>query len=158
MTFEIRAARPGDEAAIVELVAALAKYERLAHAVEATASQISEALFGDNPRVFCEIAEHDGDIAGFAMWFYSFSTFRGRHGLFLEDLFVKPQYRRMGIGKALFAQLAQRCVREGLRRLEWMVLDWNEPAIAFYRSRGAKLLNDWTMCRVDGAALRALGE
>lgn len=158
MTVEIRAARPGDEAAIVELVAALARYERLSHAVEATSAQISEALFGDTPRVFCEIAEHDGDIAGFAMWFYSFSTFRGRHGLFLEDLFVKPQYRRMGIGKALFAHLARRCVKEGLRRLEWMVLDWNEPAIAFYRSRGAKLMNDWTMCRVDGAALRALGE
>lgn len=158
MTVKIRAARPGDEDVIVELVAALAEYERLGHAVEATAGQISEALFGRHPRVFCEIAECDGEVAGFAMWFYTFSTFRGRHGLFLEDLFVRSQHRGLGIGKALVAHLARRCVKEGLCRLEWMVLDWNEPAIAFYRSRGARLMNDWTLCRVDGAALRALGE
>jgi diamine N-acetyltransferase len=157
LTVEIRAARRGDEDVIVELVAELAAYERLARAAEATPGQIAEALFADNPRVFCEIAECDGDIAGFATWFYSFSTFRGKHGLFLEDLFVRPQFRRQGIGKALFTHLARRCIKENMRRLEWMVLDWNEPAIAFYRSRGARFMDDWTLCRVDGAELRALG-
>lgn len=157
MTVEIRAARRGDEDVIVELVGELAAYERLSRAAEVTAGQIAEALFADNPRVFCEIAERAGYVAGFAMWFYSFSTFRGKHGLFLEDLFVRPQFRRQGVGKALFAHLARRCIKENLRRLEWMVLDWNEPAIAFYRSRGARLMEDWTLCRVDGAELRALG-
>jgi GNAT superfamily N-acetyltransferase len=158
VTVAIRAARPGDEGVIVELVAELARYERLARAVEASPRQISQALFAANPRVFCDIAEHDdGNIAGFAVWFYTFSTFRGKHGLFLEDLFVRPQYRGQGIGKALISGLARRCSQEGLGRLEWMVLDWNEPAIAFYRSRGAKLLRDWIVCRVDGTALDALG-
>jgi GNAT superfamily N-acetyltransferase len=157
VSVEIRAARRGDEDTIVELVTELAAYERLTHAAEATAVQIAAALFTGNPRVFCEIAECDGNVAGFAMWFYSFSTFRGKHGLFLEDLFVRPQFRGRGIGKALLAHLARRCIKENLRRLEWMVLDWNEPAIAFYRSRGARLMNDWTLCRVDGAELRALG-
>lgn len=156
MTLEIRAARRGDEEVIVELVGELAAYERLSRAVEATAADIAEALFAISPRVFCDIAERDGDVAGFAMWFYSFSTFRGTHGLFLEDLFVRPEFRRQGIGTALFAHLARRCVTENLRRVEWMVLDWNEPAIAFYRSRGARLMDDWTLCRVDGAELRAL--
>ena len=158
MTVQIRAAQRGDEAAIVELVAELAEYERLAQAAEATAGQIAEALFCDDPRVFCELAEADGEIAGFAMWFYTFSTFRGRHGLFLEDLFVRPKFRGEGIGRALLARLARRCVSEDLRRLEWMVLDWNERAIGFYRSQGARLMDDWTLCRVDGAALRALGQ
>jgi GNAT superfamily N-acetyltransferase len=99
----------------------------------------------------------DGKAAGFALWFYSFSTFRGRHGIYLEDLFVRPEHRGAGVGKALLVNLAQRCVQEGLGRLEWAVLDWNAPAIAFYRSMGARLLDDWTVCRLDGAALLALG-
>jgi diamine N-acetyltransferase len=158
VTVEIRAAQRGDEAVIDDLVAELAAYERLAHAVEVTAGQIAEALFCDNPRVFCDIAEADGEVAGFAMWFYTFSTFRGRHGLFLEGLFVRPQFRGEGIGRALLARLSRRCGREDLRRLEWMVLDWNQPASGFYRSHGARLMDDWTLCRVDGAALRALGQ
>lgn len=157
MTVEIRAAQRGDEAAVVGLVTELAEYERLSHTVEATVDQIAEALFCDNQRVFCEIADADGEIAELAMWFYTFSTFRG-HGLFLEDLFVRPQFRGEGIGKALLSRLARRCVSEDLRRLEWMVLDWNEAAIGFYRSHGARLMDDWTLCRVDGAALRALGQ
>ena len=95
-------------------------------------------------------------MVGFALWFYTFSTFRGRHGIYLEDLFVRPEARRAGAGRALLRHLARRCVDEGLGRFEWSVLDWNEPAIAFYHAQGARLLVDWTMCRVDGAALEAL--
>ena len=98
----------------------------------------------------------DGAVVGFALWFYTFSTFRGRHGIWLEDLFVRPEARRAGAGTALLRNLARRCVAEGLGRFEWSVLDWNEPAIAFYRAQGARLLDDWTMCRVDGPALTAL--
>ena len=157
MSVTIRAARTGDERVIVDLVRALADYERLAHEVEATADGLAAALFSEAPRVFCDIAEADGAVAGFALWFYTFSTFRGRHGIYLEDLFVRPEHRGQGAGKALLRHLARRCVDEGLGRFEWSVLDWNEPAIAFYRSQGARLLDDWTMCRVDGAALAALG-
>ena len=124
--------------------------------LEATPRNIAEALFGANPRVFCDLAESDGEVVGFALWFYNYSTFRGRHGIYLEDLFIRPEWRDRGIGKALLGNLARRCVDENLCRLEWMVLDWNQSAIAFYRSRGARLLDDWTMCRVDGVELRAL--
>ena len=106
--------------------------------------------------MFCDLAEVDGAVAGFALWFYTFSTFVGRHGIYLEDLFVRPEYRGQGLGKALIGNLARRCVAENLGRLEWSVLDWNEPAIDFYRSQGARLLDDWTMCRVDGEALGRL--
>ncbi|MBZ0227419.1 MAG: GNAT family N-acetyltransferase [Bauldia sp.] len=156
MSVAIRAARAGDEAVILDLIRGLADYERLSHEVEATAGGLATALFSDRPRVFCDIAETDGTVAGFALWFYTFSTFRGRHGIYLEDLFVRPELRGRGAGKALLRRLARRCVDEGLGRFEWSVLDWNEPAVAFYRSQGARLLGDWTMCRIDGAALLAL--
>jgi GNAT superfamily N-acetyltransferase len=152
----IRAARPGDEEVVLDLIRALAVYERLAHEVEATQEQLREALFAKTPRVFCDIAEADGNVAGFALWFYTFSTFRGRHGIYLEDLFVRPESRGRGIGKALLAHLARRCVDEDLGRLEWSVLDWNDPAITFYRGCGARLLDDWVMCRVDAAGLVTL--
>lgn len=157
MTVAIRPARPEDSAVIFELIRSLAEYERLAHAVEATGNDIAAALFGDSPRVFCDLAEADGEVVGFALWFYTFSTFVGRHGIYLEDLYVQPGYRGRGIGKALVSNLARRCVAESLGRLEWSVLDWNEPAIQFYRAHGALLLDDWTMCRLEGEALRALG-
>jgi GNAT superfamily N-acetyltransferase len=153
----IRAASPVDKQIVFELVQALAEYERLAHEVEATPEMLGEALFAENPRVFCDIAEAEGEAVGFALWFYTFSTFRGRHGIYLEDLFVRPERRSLGVGKALLRHLARRCVEEDLGRLEWSVLDWNEPAIVFYKSQGARLLDDWTMCRVEGAALLALG-
>ena len=156
MTLLLRPARPGDEAVIMELIAALAHYEKLDRAVESTAESIGAALFADHPRVFCDLAEVDGAVVGFALWFYTFSTFRGRHGIYLEDLFVRPQARRAGAGGALLGNLARRCVAEGLGRLEWAVLDWNAPAIAFYEARGAHLLDDWKLCRVDGAELAAL--
>jgi len=153
----VRAARPDDAATVAGLVRDLAVYERLEHEAQATPADLEAALFGPQPRVFCDIAEVDGSIAGFALWFYTFSTFRGRHGIYLEDLFVKPEFRGQGAGKALLRGLARRCVSEGLPRFEWSVLDWNEPSIAFYRAQGALLMKEWIICRVDGDALVALG-
>ena len=153
----IRPARADDVPVILDLIRGLAAYEKLEHKVEVTEDGIAAALFGTSPRVFCDLAEADGAVAGFALWFYSFSTFVGRHGIYLEDLFVRPELRGRGLGKALVRHLARRCLEENLGRLEWSVLDWNEPAIQFYRAQGARLLDDWTMCRVEGDALRTLG-
>lgn len=156
----LRSARPGDGALIHELVMALAEYERLAHEVEATPEHFETALFGPAPRAFCDIAEWEENgvrsAAGLALWFYNFSTFRGRHGIYLEDLFVRPGHRGRGIGKALLVRLAQRCADESLARLEWSVLDWNQPAIEFYRSLGAKPMDEWTVFRLTDAALAQL--
>ena len=156
MTLAIRPAVPPDAALVLALVRELADYERLADEVDATEESVAAALFGDRPRVFAEIAEWDGEPAGFALWFYNFSTFRGRHGIYLEDLFVRPAHRGRGIGKALLRHLAQRCVREGLPRLQWWVLDWNEPALAFYRSLGAVPMDEWTVQRLTGEPLAQL--
>jgi GNAT superfamily N-acetyltransferase len=157
MSLAIRPAAASDAALILNLIRELAEYERLLHEVEATQAMVSEALFGDKPRVFADIAEWKGEPAGFALWFYNFSTFRGRHGIYLEDLFVRPQLRGHGIGKALLRGLARRCAAEGLARLEWSVLDWNEPSIGFYGSLGAIAKDDWTVYRLTGEALARLG-
>ncbi|MBK9081702.1 MAG: GNAT family N-acetyltransferase [Rhizobiales bacterium] len=154
----IRPARPDDAALIFALVRELADYEQLSHAVDADEAMIAEALFGPAPRAFCDIAEWKGEACGFALWFYNFSTFRGRHGIYLEDLFVRPSVRGHGLGKALLANLARRCVAENLARLEWSVLDWNEPSIAFYKAQGAELLDGWTTCRVSDQALWRLAD
>jgi GNAT superfamily N-acetyltransferase len=121
-----------------------------------TEADVRRDLFGENPRAFCEIAEHDGRPVGFALWFYNYSTFRGRAGIYLEDLFVTPEARGVGAGKALLRRLAQRCVEAELGRLEWAVLNWNAPSIAFYDSLGASQKDDWTVRRLDGEALQAL--
>ena len=152
----IRTAVPADAPLILALIRELAEYERLSHEVDATEGMIAAALFTRSPRVFCEIAEWEGEPAGFALWFYSFSTFRGRHGLYLEDLFVRPVFRGKGIGKALLVHLANQCIANGWSRLQWSVLDWNEPSIAFYRSLGALALDGWTKNRLEGAALARL--
>jgi len=149
----LRPAAPADAGLVLDLIRELAAYERLADEVDADEAAIADALFGRRPRVFCEIAAWDGAPAGFALWFYSFSTFRGRHGICLEDLFVRPAFRGRGIGKALLQTLARRCAAERLARLEWSVLDWNEPALAFYRSVGAVAMEGWTVHRLDGHAL-----
>ena len=154
----LRAAAPADAPEILALIRELADYERLLHEVDATPEGLHAALFGATPRVFCDLAEQDGVIAGFALWFYSFSTFRGRHGIYLEDLFVRPAMRGHGIGRALLAALAARCLREDLARLEWSVLDWNEPSIGFYRSLGAVAMDEWTGYRLTDAALERLAE
>ena len=168
---KLRPAEARDAAEVLALIRELADYERLRGEVDATEDSVHAALFGPAPRVFCDIAEWHGPadgaeaagdaggapaVAGFALWFYNFSTFRGRHGIYLEDLFVRPAFRGRGIGRALLAGLAARCVREDLARLEWSVLDWNEPALDFYRSLGARAMKDWIPHRVTGEALTAL--
>ncbi len=158
MSLTIRPAVSGDAALIFSFVRQLAEYERLLHEVEGSEADFDAALFGDSPRVFCDIAEWDGVPAGQALWFYSFSTFACRHGIFLEDLFVDPIYRGRGIGKALLQGLARRCIDEGLRRLDWQVLDWNAPSIAFYESIGASARREWISERVSGDALKRLAE
>lgn len=153
----LRPAAAADAGLIIEFIKALADYEKLAHEVEATASDIVRDLFGTTPKVFCDIAEWDGQPVGFALWFYTYSTFQGRHGIWLEDLYVDPALRGHGIGKAMLVHLARRCVREELGRFEWWVLDWNEPSINFYKSQGGVMQDEWTKVRVDGAALKRLG-
>jgi GNAT superfamily N-acetyltransferase len=154
----IRRARPEEAGVVLSLVRELAEYEKLLHEVEATEAMIADALFGESPRLFCELAEWDGKVAGFAAWFINFSTFSGRSGIYLEDLFVRPALRGNGIGKALLAHLARECVANNWSRLQWSVLDWNEPSIAFYKSLGAVMMDEWTICKVAGPALTSLAE
>jgi GNAT superfamily N-acetyltransferase len=157
-SISIRRARPDEAGLVLSLVRELAEYEKLLHEVEATQTMIAEALFGTNPRLFCDIAECDGEVAGFAVWFVNFSTFSGRSGIYLEDLFVRPPLRGKGIGRALLSHLAKECVANGWSRLQWSVLDWNTPSIEFYKSLGAVMLDEWTVCKVGGPALAALAE
>lgn len=156
MSVIIRPARPGEAGLVLRFIRKLAEYEKLAHEVDATEALVEAALFGPSPKAFCDIAEFEGGPAGFALWFYSFSTFRGRHGIWLEDLFVEPTFRGHGIGKRLLQRLAARCREEGLTRLEWWVLDWNAPSIEFYRRIGAEPMDDWTRYRLAGKALETL--
>jgi GNAT superfamily N-acetyltransferase len=158
MSVSVRVASPADAPLILRFIRELAEYERLLHEVEATEDDVRRDLFGENPRAFCEIAEADGEPVGFALWFYNYSTFRGRAGIYLEDLFVEPAARGLGAGKALLRRLAQRCVEADLGRLEWAVLDWNAPSIEFYDSLGAAAKDDWTVRRLDGEALAQLAE
>ena len=158
MTLKIRRARPDEAGLVLALVRELAEYERLSHEVRATEGEIAQALFGDNPRLFCDIAEWNGEAAGFAAWFVNFSTFAGRHGIYLEDLFVRPHLRGNGIGKALLVHLARECRANGWSQLQWAVLDWNAPSIAFYKSLGAVMMDEWTLARVTGPALVSLAE
>ena len=155
---QVRSATPADASLIYGFIRGLAEYEKLLHEVEATQTDVEAALFGQTPRAFCDIAEADGTPVGFALWFYNYSTFRGRHGIYLEDLFVVPQARGLGAGKALLRRLAQRCQDEGLARLEWSVLDWNAPSIAFYDSLGASAQTEWIVRRLTDGPLKALAE
>ncbi len=153
----IRPARPEDVGLIGDYIRELADYERLSHEAEATQADLDAALFCAQPKVFCELAQWSGTPAGFALWFYTFSTFRGRHGIYLEDLYVRPGHRGHGIGRALLATLARRCEAEKLGRLEWAVLNWNAPSIAFYERMGARPMDDWKVYRLTGEALATLG-
>jgi GNAT superfamily N-acetyltransferase len=152
----IRPATREDAAIILDLIRALAIYEREPDAVTATEADILRDGFGANPKFRCVIAEWDGQAAGFAFWFYNYSTWQGRPGLYLEDLFVKPEFRGKGIGKALLLHLAKVAANENCGRFEWSVLDWNTPAIEFYESLGAKLHREWLRMRVEGEALEKL--
>jgi GNAT superfamily N-acetyltransferase len=152
----VRSAVPADAPQILAFIRELAEYEHLLHEVKATRADVEALVFGPAPRVFCDIAEIDGGPVGFALWFYSASTFEGRLGLYLEDLYVRPESRGSGVGKALLAHLARRCAVERLARLEWSVLDWNASAIAFYDSLGAAAKTDWITRRLSGDALAKL--
>jgi len=156
MSVTVRPATPADAGLIHQFILDLAEYEKLLNDVTATESDTADALFGENPRAFADIAEIDGQPVGFALWFYNYSTFVGRHGIYLEDLFVRPSARGSGAGKALLANLAKRCVDEGLGRLEWSVLDWNAPSIAFYDSLGAASMDAWIIRRLTGDGIRKL--
>ena len=155
---QVRPAGPDDLATIHRFILDLADYERLAHEVDATREGLARDLFGPSPRVFCDLAETGAAPVGFALWFYSYSTFRGRHGIWLEDLFVRPEHRGVGAGLALLRTLAQRCREEGLARLEWSVLNWNAPAIGFYDRLEALAMDEWTTRRLTGEALVALAQ
>jgi GNAT superfamily N-acetyltransferase len=152
----IREATPDDVPVILSMIGELAAYERAPEAAQATEPQLKEALFGAQPAAFALIAEAGGAPVGFALWFRNFSTWTGTHGVYLEDLYVRPEARGGGHGKALLAALAKICVDRGYERFEWSVLDWNEPSIGFYRSIGAQPMDEWTVFRLTGEALHNL--
>jgi GNAT superfamily N-acetyltransferase len=155
----IRTATAADVPVIHAMVRELADYEKALHEANATEEQLREALFGERPAAYAHIAEsdEDGEIVGFALWFLNFSTWRGVHGIYLEDLYVRPDRRGGGHGKALLTELARICVERGYERLEWSVLDWNAPSIAFYDSLGARPQDEWTVYRLTDGALAELG-
>ncbi len=155
-SFSLRPAVPADAATLLTLVRGLAEYERAPDDVVATEADFARALSSSPPEMAALLAEQDGSVLGFALFFPTWSTWRGRPGIHLEDLFVLPEARRRGIGRALLAKVAAVAVARGCARLEWQVLDWNEPALRFYRALGARSLDEWTAMRVDGAALTAL--
>jgi GNAT superfamily N-acetyltransferase len=157
-SLRLRPAGRQDVGEILALIRELAGYEKLLHEVTANEADLTRDLFGDAPRAHCDIAEWNGEVAGFALWFYNYSTFRGRAGIYLEDLFVRPVYRGNGIGKSLIAGLARRCVDETLPRLQWSVLDWNQPSIDFYESIGAGVMREWLACRMNGTAIASLAQ
>lgn len=152
----IRSATPDDVPIILELIRELAEYEKLLHECIATGPQLLAALFCESPKVFAKIAEFQGQPVGFCLYFLNFSTFLGRHGIYLEDLYVKPEFRGSGLGKAMLLSLAKECEERGYGRFEWSVLDWNEPSIGFYKSLGAEPMDGWTVYRLTGGRLSDL--
>jgi ribosomal protein S18 acetylase RimI-like enzyme len=156
MTATIRPARPGDEVDILRLIRALARYEREPDSVAASDDGLRDHLFGDAPRVFAHVAEQDGGVVGMAVWFVNFSTWTGRHGIYLEDLIVEPEARGAGVARGLVTALAAEAVARGYARLDWAVLDWNDLAKGFYRRLGARHTAGWEAWRLDGDALTNL--
>ena len=154
---QIRPARRDEVGIVLQLIHDLAVYEKAPNEVEATEKELLETIFSNDPKVFCDLVEVDGEIAGMAIWFLNYSTWQGKHGIYLEDLFIKPEYRGRGYGKALLKHLAKICDDKGYGRFQWWVLDWNSPAIEFYRSLGAVAMDEWTVYRVSGQALNELG-
>ena len=153
----IREASPADVSAIMQLIHDLAEYEKAPQEVEANVVEMAAALFADQPKVFAHVIDLDGEVIGMAIWFLNFSTWQGKHGIYLEDLYVKPEYRGRGYGLAMLKHLAALCVERGYGRFQWWVLDWNTPAIEFYKSQGAIAMDEWTVYRVSGDALKRLG-
>ena len=156
MPVTIRSATAADAGLVLRFIRGLAEYERLAHECVATEADVRATLFGERPQAEVLIAELDGEPAGFALFFHNYSTFLARRGLYLEDLFVRPEHRGHGVGRALLARLAALARERGCGRFEWSVLDWNETAIGFYRALGAEAMHEWTVYRVTGAALERL--
>lgn len=154
----IRPAVIADTDEILAMIYELALYEKAPEEAKASREQIIDTFFSDNPKVFCEIVEVDGAIAGMAIWFLNYSTWQGKHGIYLEDLFIRPQYRGNGFGKALLKHLAAICEERGYGRFQWWVLDWNEPSIEFYKALGAVAMDEWTVYRVSGEALTHLAQ
>jgi GNAT superfamily N-acetyltransferase len=153
----IRTATPEDIPVIHAMIRELATYEKVPEEARASERQLREALFGEFPAAFAHLAEEAGQPVGFALWFLNFSTWRGVHGIYLEDLYVRPHARGGGHGRALLAELARICVERGYERLEWAVLNWNEPSIRFYEALGARPQDEWTVYRLTDGALRELG-
>jgi GNAT superfamily N-acetyltransferase len=151
----VRPIRPVDVPAVVGLVRELAAYEKAPDEARMTEEQLSAALFGEAPALFGHVAERDGAVVGMALWFLNFSTWRGTHGIYLEDLYVQPRHRGSGLGRQLLRTLAELCVQRGYVRLEWWVLDWNSPSIEFYRAAGAVAMDEWTVFRLTDEALTA---
>jgi GNAT superfamily N-acetyltransferase len=149
----VRPIRPDDVPAVVGLVRELAEYEKAAHEVRLTEQQLHDRLFGEAPALFGHIAEVGGQVVGMALWFLNFSTWRGTHGIYLEDLYVQPAHRGRGLGRELLRTLAGVCVERGYSRLEWAVLDWNTPSIEFYKAAGAVPMDEWTVFRMTDEAL-----
>ena len=156
--FSIRPAAPGDEKVILGLIRELAEYEHALDEVKATAVDLQRDLFGENPKVHADVVELDGAVVGAAIWFLNYSTWQGKHGLYLEDLYIQPQHRGRGMGKAMLQHLAAKCVKLGYGRFQWWVLDWNEPSIEFYKAHGAVAMDEWTVYRVSGAELEKLAD
>lgn len=154
---KIRPARQEEVGIVLQLIHDLAVYEKAPNEVEATEKELLETIFSSDPKVFCDLVEVDGEIAGMAIWFLNYSTWQGKYGIYLEDLFIKPEFRGRGYGKALLKHLAKVCDEKGYGRFQWWVLDWNSPAIEFYRSLGAVAMDEWTVYRVSGQALKDLG-
>lgn len=154
----IREAVKSDAPAIYSLIHELADYEKAPHEVVATLEDIENTLFAAHPTAFCHVAESDGEVVGIAIWFLNYSTWLGQPGIYLEDLYVRPAYRGAGLGMALMKELAKICVARGYRRFQWWVLDWNEPAINFYRSIGATAMDEWTVYRLSGEALERFAQ
>ena len=154
---KIRPAQQDEVGIVLQLIHDLALYEKAPNEVEATEKELLETIFVDNARVFCDVVDVDGEIVGMAIWFLNYSTWQGKHGIYLEDLYIKPQFRGRGFGKALLQHLAAICNERGYGRFQWWVLDWNSPAIEFYRSLGAEAMSEWTVYRVSGEPLWRLG-
>ncbi|HEY6881704.1 MAG TPA: GNAT family N-acetyltransferase [Polyangiales bacterium] len=157
MDVQLRSAKRRDCEALVGLIGELAAFENLSHQMQVRPSDLEEHLFGEQPVIECLVADRAGKLVGFALFFVSFSTFLGKPGLYLEDLYVQPAERGRGVGTRLMTQLAQFAVARGYGRFEWSVLDWNSKAIAFYEKLGAAVMPEWRICRVSGDALQALG-
>jgi GNAT superfamily N-acetyltransferase len=154
---KIRPAKREEVGEVLQLIQDLATYEKAPEQVEASKDDLLNTIFAKEPRVFCDLVEVDGQIAGMAIWFLNYSTWQAKHGIYLEDLYIKPEFRARGYGKALLKHLAQICDKEGYGRLQWWVLDWNSPAIEFYKSFGAEAMDEWTVYRTSGLALKNLG-